>query len=267
MKSSAWYFALGFLSLFAIHLHADELNVLGTAGNFAVLGGSTVTNIGSTVLGGNLGVSPGTSITGFPPGAFSNGGTQVGAAVSLQGQTDALAAFTVLSALPSTQNLTGQDLGGLTLTPGVYTFASSAELTGPLALNFQGLNNVSFIFQTGSTLTTAGGSSVDITNQGTNDSIYWAIGSSATFGTTSAFDGTVIADQSITLTTGASIGCGNAIALNGAVTLDSNVIGGGCSTGGTPPINPSAVPEPGSFVLLATGIFGAAGLVRRRLAV
>jgi hypothetical protein len=241
--------------------------VLQTANNFAVLGAQAVTNTGSTVLGANLGVSPGTSITGFPPGGFSNGGMQVDGNVSMQGETDALAGYNALKALPFTQNLTGEDLGGQTLTPGVYFFSSSAELTGPLTLNFGGLSNVSFVFQTGSTLTTASGSSVDVINQGTDDSIYWAIGSSATLGTTSAFEGDVIADDSITLTTGASIGCGNAIALTGAVTLDTNQIGTGCSAGTSTPPPATPVPEPGTLPLMLTGILGAAGIVRRKFAI
>ena len=120
-------------------------------------------------------------------------------------------------------------MGGLTLTPGVYTFDSSAQLTGELTVDFGGLSDKSFVFQTGSTLTTASASSINIVNQGTDDSIYWEVGSSATLGTTTAFEGELIAAQSITLDTGASIGCGNAIALNGAVTLDSNTIGGQCT--------------------------------------
>jgi hypothetical protein len=267
MKSTIALLALSVLGFSTTYSQADELSVLKTAGDFAVLGATTVTNTGPSVLGADLGVSPGTAITGFPPGGFSNGGMQVGQIASAQGEIDAFAGYSILKAIPFTQNLTGQDLGGKTLTPGVYFFASSAELTGPLILNFEGLSNVSFIFQTGSTLTTASGSSVDAINQGTNDNIYWAIGSSATFGTTSAFEGDVIADQSITLTTGASIGCGNAIALTGAVTLDTNQIDTGCSAGGTTPPPVSAVPEPGSLTLFATGLIGAAGFVRRRFSV
>ncbi len=266
MTSTVSFLALGFFYAATPLLLADQLNVLQTANNFSVLAASTVTNTGSTVLAGNLGVSPGTSITGFPPGGFSNGGMQVSGTVSMQGQSDALAGYNFLSTLPFTRNLTGTDLGGLTLTPGVYFFSSSAELTGPLTLDFNGMNDASFVFQTGSTLTTASGSIVDVINEANDDSIYWAIGSSATLGTTSAFEGNLIAEQSITLTTNASIGCGNAIALNGAITLDTNVISGGCSAVASLPTPPSAVPEPGTFALLATGLIGAAGLVRRRFA-
>ena len=263
MRSTVSLSVLGFLSILTTFLQADQLNLLGTADNFAVLGASTVTNTGPTVLGGNLGVSPGTSITGFPPGSFSGSAQQVTEPVAAQGETDAMTAYNSLTSLQSTGNLTGKNLGGLTLAPGVFSFSSSAGLTGPLTLNFGGLNNASFVFQIGSTLTTASGSVVNVVDEGSNDSIYWAVGSSATLGTASTFEGSLIAAQSITLTTGASIGCGNAIALNGAVTLDTSTIGGGCGAGSsTAP--PSAVPEPDTCTLLITGALGAAGIVRRR---
>ena len=256
MKNVIALLALGIISFSATSLRADQLDVLGTANSFAVLGASTVTNTGNTVLGGDLGLYPGTSITGFPPGTVS-GTTYDNGSVALLAQTDALAGYTILAALPSTQNLTGQDLGTLTLTPGVYTFDSSAGLTGALDLNFEGLSNESFVFQIGSTLTTAGASMVNLLNEGTNDSVYWQVGSSATLGTTTAFEGDILADQSITMTTGATDTCGSAIALNGAVTLDTNTID---ACGGT--VTP--VPEPGTFGLVAMGALGAAGIIRRR---
>lgn len=264
MKNVVTLIALGILLLSSHRLLADQMNVLGTANSFAVLGATTVTNTGSTVLSGNLGVSPGTSITGFPPGIVNNGAIHLNDGVAIQGQADALSGYNSLNGLAVTQSLTGQDLGGLTLTPGVYSFASSAQLTGPLTLDFGGLNDVSFVFLTGSTLTTASGSTVQTINQGTNDSVYWAIGSSATLGTTTAFEGYLIANQSITMNTGATIACGNAIALNGAVTLDSNVVGGGCSDSGSGDQSP--VPEPGTLSLMATGLCGMAGVIRRKFA-
>jgi len=250
------------------------LNVMGTADSFAVLGASTVTNTGSSVLTGILGLDPGPSITGFLPGIVTGGSTYVDNGVALLAQADALSGFNALAALSTTDNLTGTDLGGLTLTPGVYTFNSSAQLTGALTLNFGGLSGQSFVFQTGSTLTTASASSVNIINEGTDDSIYWEVGSSATLGTTTAFEGELIAAQSITLDTGATIGCGNAIALNAAVTLDTNTIGGGCATGDdltvdsvavNSPMDPAVTPEPGTLAMVATGMLGAVGAFRRRL--
>jgi hypothetical protein len=203
--------------------------VLDTSDNFAVLGSSTVTNTGSSSVTGDLGVDPGSSITGFPPGTV-DGTIYTAGAVPLQAQTDAAAAYNGLASMAFTSSLTGQDLGGLTLTPGVYTFASSAQLTGPLTLNAQGLNNAVFTFQIGSTLTTASSSSVVLINAGSNDGVFWQVGSSATLGTDTSFIGNILADQSITLDTGTDISCGRAIALNGAVTMDTDTVSNTCGT-------------------------------------
>lgn len=265
MKNSAALLALALLPVSSAFLHADELNVLGSAGSFAVLGASTVTNTGPTVLNGDLGVAPGSAITGFLPGVVVNGTNHVNDASSVLAHADAVSAFGSLAGLTKTQDLTGQDLGGLLLSPGVYFFSTSALLNGALTLDFGGLSDQSFVFQTGTTLTTGSGSLVHVINLGVNDSIYWEIGSSATLGTTSAFAGTIVADQSITLTTGATIACGGALALNGAVTLDSNAISACGTDVGTGPGSVTATPEPGTFGLLATGVLGVAGAIRRKL--
>ena len=201
--------------------------ILGSAGSFAVLGGSTVASSGNTVVNGDLGVAPGTAITGLPPGVV-NGVIHSADTAADQAQTAALAAYHLLAGEAVTQDLSSQDLGSLTLTPGVYKFDSSAQLTGTLTLS----GNGRFDFLIGSTLTTAGSSLVLLVNGAQVDNVFWQVGSSATLGTATQFSGSILADQSITLTTGADL-IGRALALNGAVTLDSNVI--------TVP-----VPEPGT---------------------
>jgi hypothetical protein len=239
---------------------------LGTSQSFAVLGGSTVTNTGPSVLTGDLGVSPGAAITGFPPGTRT-GTTHAADAAALQAQNDVTTQYNALNAAACTNNLTGVDLGGLTLTPGVICFASSAQLTGTLTLNAQGNANATFIFQTGSTLTTAAGSSVVLINGGNPCGVAWKIGSSATLGTTTSFIGNLIALSSVTLNTGANI-VGRAIARTGAVTLDTNNVSfAPCSAGGGPP----SVPTLSTWaMILLTGLLAWAGystLQRRRLSV
>jgi type VI secretion system secreted protein VgrG len=203
---------------------------LATAQRFAVLGGSTVTNTGPTNIVGDVGVSPGTAVTGFPPGSLAvgkpgSGGTIHSAdAVAIQARNDVITAFGNLAGEPTTSNLTGKDLGGLTLAPGVYRFNSSAQLTGTLTLDAGGNANARFDFQIGSTLTTASSSVVQVINGGSPDNVFWQVGSSATLGTTTEFAGNILALTSITLNTRASIACGRALAINGAVTLDTNFI-------------------------------------------
>ena len=198
---------------------------LGTAESFAVLGGSTVTNTGPTVVSGNLGVSPGSAVTGFPPGIVVPPGTIHSAdAVALQAQSDVVIAYNDLAGRASNFDLTGQDLGGLTLVPGVYTFSSSAQLTGTLTLDAQGNPDAEFIFQIGSTITTASNSSVNVINGADGCNVYWQVGSSATLGTNTAFTGNILALTSITLVTNATIMDGRALARNGAVTMDSNQV-------------------------------------------
>ncbi len=237
----AWFGLAAALSLCGLGpAEAGAIN-LGAASPFAVLGASTVTNTGNSVINGDLGVSPGTAITGFPPGIV-NGATHSADAVALQAQTDAATAYGYIAGLTPTQDLTGIELGGLTLTSGVYFFSSSADLTGTLTLEGPG----PFIFQIGSTLTTgsADGSAVIATDCGCD--VYWDVGSSATLGTYTAFEGTILAVASVTVDTGATIEYGRAIALNGAVTLDDNII-----TAQT-----ICVPEPATWAMMLIGFAG-----------
>ena len=144
-------------------------------------------------------------------------------AAALAAQNAVTTAYNSLASQACTQDLTGQDLGGKTLTAGVYCFSSSAQLTGTLTLNAQGNASAVFIFKMGSTLTTASGSSVVLINGGSPCNVFWQVGSSATLGTTTSFAGNILALASITVTTGASV-TGRALALNGAVTLDTNAV-------------------------------------------
>jgi len=213
-----------------------EAQVLGTAESFNVLAGSTVTNTGTSTVQGNVGVFPGSAITGFPPGLVGPPGTIHGPdGVSQQAQSDLTTAYNALMALPFTTDLTGQDLGGLTLNPAVYRFATSAQLTGMVTLDGQGNAASQFVFQIGTTLTTASGSSVLLINGANANNVYWVVGDSATLGTGTAFQGNILALNSITLTTGATLVCGRALARNGAVTMDTNTLTLCVPPGPTPP--------------------------------
>lgn len=238
------------LTLIGLHAQAGA-QILGTAGNFGVLAGSAVTNTGATVISGSVGVSPSGAITGFPPGLVTNGTIHAADAVALQAQSDLTVAYNFLAAQPMNTNLTGQDLGGLTLTAAVYRFTSSAQLTGTLILDAQGDPNARWIFQIGSTLTTATASSVSVINGGDGCNVFWQVGSSATLGTGTSFTGHIVALTSITLNTGASIIDGSALARNGSVTLDTNLI------------SACVVPEPATMFALGAGL--AAIAARRRL--
>ena len=235
--------AIALLAMPSLALAATQPN-LGTADNFAVLAGSTVTNTGPTVITGDLGVSPGTAVTGFPPGIV-NGAQHKADAVALKAKTDLVTGYNDAAGQTPFVDKTGQDLGGQNLTPGVYRFSSSAQLTGKLTLNGQGNSNAVFIFQIGSTLTTASNSSVVLMNGASPCSIWWQIGSSATLGTGTQFQGNLLALTSISLTTGANILPGRALARNGAVTLDTNRITKPANcTASSPTASPSAHPKP-----------------------
>ncbi|HUR84729.1 MAG TPA: ice-binding family protein [Solirubrobacteraceae bacterium] len=236
---------------------------LGTAGSFAVLGGSTVTNTGPTTINGDLGLSPGPSVTGFPPGTV-NGTIHVSDAVAQQAKTDLQTAYNDASGRsPATAVAT--ELGGSTLGAGIYGSATLG-LTGTLTLDAQGDPNAVFIFQAASTLVTASASSVLLINGAQPCNVFWRVASSATLGTNTAFAGNILAAQSITLNTGATL-AGRALALNAATTLDSNVItAANCAPGtttapGTIPVGEAATaPAPGTPAATATTPTGTARL-------
>ena len=223
LHGMAWLPVLALLAVLALagSARAQAPVSLGTAGSFAVLAGTTVTNTGPTVINGDLGLSPGTSVTGFPPGTV-NGTQHIANAVAGQAQIDLTTAYNTAAAQAPTGTVTA-DLGGQTLTPGVYRSATSLGLTGTLTLDAQGNPNAVFIFQAGSTLITASGSSVNLINGAQACNVFWQVGSSATLGTGSTFRGTILALTTITATTGAVVD-GRLLARNGATTLDSNTV-------------------------------------------
>jgi uncharacterized protein with beta-barrel porin domain len=230
--------ALAALVLFVLTSPAHaQAPPLGTTTGFGVLAGSAITNTGPTVitgtaaLPGNIGVSPGSSITGSftvdgGPGILTGPGatTHQNDADAIQAQVDLTTAYNNLAGRLTAVNLTGRNLGGLTLVPGVYNFSSSAQLTGNLTLNGLGNPNAVFIFNIVSSLTTASASSVSLINGAQGGDVFWRVGSSATLGTTTSFTGDILAQASITLNAGADITCGAAWARTGAVTLDDNTI-------------------------------------------
>jgi type VI secretion system secreted protein VgrG len=194
---------------------------LGRASSFAVLGGSTVTNTGATKITGDVGVSsPGVSVTGFPPATIAGGAQHVGDPAANAAQRDAQTAYAALAGEACTTPLTGQDLGGKRLPPGVYCFTSAAQVTGELVLDARGNANGAWVFKIASALTTATGASVVMSNSGRAGNVFWQVGSAATLGTGTAFAGTILAYSSITMNTGASLS-GRALA-RAAVTLDNN---------------------------------------------
>ena len=257
---------------------ASATPILGSAQDFAVLGHESVINGHSdpnpdTQVYGNLGVTPGTSITGFPPGVVTGGAIHNNDAVAVSALADATSAYGILAALPGT-DLTGQDLGGgRTITPGVYTMTDSvAYLNGALTLDATGIPNASFVFNLAHALTTGTGAVVNVIGGDSGTEVYWVIGSSATLGTGTVFAGNILADASVTLDPTAEILCGRAFALTGSVTLIDNLIsnnntaedfGSGRSDFGSYGFSGGAVPIPPTILLLGSGLAGLVAFRKR----
>lgn len=235
MKGTGTYLSLLIGAGFAALLYdplptvAATAPSLGQAASFGVLGALAVTNTGPSIVAGDLGISPNnaSSVTGFtfstPPGPGQVTGTPHFAdALALGAQNDVTTAYNNLAGQVCGTTISA-DLGGSILTPGVYCSASTMGLTGTLTLDAQGDPNAVFIFQIGSSLTTASASSVIVINGGNSCNVFWQIGASATLGTGSTFAGNILALTSITITTGASVD-GRALARTGAVTLDSSAV-------------------------------------------
>lgn len=210
---------------------------LATASPFVVLGGTTVTNEGPSVLNGDLGVSPGTALTGFGAPAVVNGATHENDAVAAQAQLDLTNAYNVAAGQPvaPANDLSGTDLGNRVLTAGTYRYNAAALLTGPLTLDAQGDPDAEFVFQIGAELTTESASSVVLVNGASPCNVYWQVGSSAAIGTTTQFAGSLMALTSISLNNGATVE-GRMLARNGQVSLIDNVLTAPtCASGSTPP--------------------------------
>jgi hypothetical protein len=259
--------AISLITGWSLKVTADTIS-LGTAGNYAVLADMSVSNTGNTVIdGGDVGVSPGTSITGFsPPGTITPPYT-IDNADAATAETDLTTAYNAAAGLTGATDLTGMNLGTLTLTPGVYSFSAAADLTGTLILNDEGNPNAQFVFQIGTALTTAAGSSVVTTNDGTSttpgSTVFWQIGSSATLGADNAFEGHILADQNITIGADSTILNGSALALNATVTLNDDDITNSIASSTTTP--PASVPLPSVLLsgLVMVGLLAVGAAFKR----
>jgi ice-binding like protein/Big-like domain-containing protein len=237
---------------------------LGSAADFAVLAGSTITNTGLPAITGDVGLSPGTAITGLPPGQI-NGTIHAADAVAAQAKSDLAAAYDDAAARPATATVP-VELGGTTRTRGVYESpAGTFGITGTVTLDAQGDTNAVFIFKAASTLITASASSVNLVNGARASNVFWLVGSSATLGTYSILRGNVMALASITVTTGVTID-GRVLARTAAVTLDTDTIGrptgvqqaDPTTTALTTATNPTVVQQPATFTATVTTTTGAA---------
>jgi hypothetical protein len=216
-----WLVALGSLASEAHAALGPAPVALGAADGFAVLGGSTVTSAGVSAVNGDLGVSPGTAVTGFPPGTI-NGTLDAGDASAVQAHADLATAYTDAVGRAPAVPILG-DLGGVTLTPGVYAAGAALTLAGTLTLDAQGNPAAVFILQAGSTLGTAAGSQVNLAGGAQSCNVFWQVGTSATLGASSSLVGTILASTSISMGDGVTID-GRALARDGAVTMIKDTV-------------------------------------------
>lgn len=273
--------ALAGLCLLLLAGAAPATPLLGSAQRFAILAHEAVSNghaapNPSTRIYGDLGVSPGSAVSGFyPDGTVSGGSIHVNDGVAIAALADAQTAYTTLAGLPADVNLSGHVLGsaGYTLlTPGVYRFDSEAQLNGALLLDFLGDPDARFVFQIASMFTAASGSSVTALNAGPGSGIFWQVGSSATLGADSDLAGNILALASVSFDARARLLCGRAFGLNGAVTLIDNLVsrdclaedfGSGRDDGGSGGFGgdaaPVALPEPAGLALLGLALLALGG--------
>jgi len=253
--------ALAVLTAFALPTVAQAAPVgLGTASPFVVLGGTKVTNVGPSVLNGNLGISPGTELEGFGLPAVINGSTHATNKVAAQAQLDLTTAYDAAAGQPvlPANDLSGTDLGGLKLAPGTYRYNAAALLTGALTLDAEGDPNAEFVFKIGSQLTTESASSVLLVNGASPCNVYWQVGSSADLGTTTSFQGSLMALTSISLKSKATV-VGRMLARNGQVSLIENTLTRPlCATGPTNPPSGETPGGPGTVSPTTPGTTGSA---------